>query len=915
MLIRDDTRRPRLGAAAALAGLAAVWLLALVDWRAAPRMPPPAAGGPASPLRELAIAFAPADRAVLAAQRERALATGVLAQDDAAMVPVVVRCGAETAAGRARLKGDWLDHVDSEQWSLRFELDTPLLGMRRFSIQHPKTRGFLGEWLVMRCAQRLGVMAPRVQFVVASVDGGPRRVWYLEEHPAKELIEACGRRDGPIVRFDESGMWGTIAQYGASIAAVPLPLVRTLGPWSPPIAAYGEDKLASIDGWNRRLHRAVEQLRGLRGAWSTEQPARERLRAAQAIVQLDGRTVDDLFASEKVGRWLALLTFFQGFHGLGWHQLRFHHDPVADRLEPIVFDTGSELLTTSPQLAVLSPDVAWFRRSARVQVAAHAALGAMTTPQWAAETAAALQPDVDAVVAAMKEFGVDGGRVDGVDTGQLIDALFAAPLARLPERAQQLGALLRPRHAASFAADLVAVPLPDAPHAVEVRAWSRTEMPVLVQGFRLANGTEVPAASALVGIDGVPGSASLVATLDGGAVLLPDDGTTVVFRFLPDRRMTGLGEVELIKAAIRSGVTGRTDPLQVAVVTRLAADPSERVEPLQLRPRAADVDPRAGRPTGPPLAEALARHPFLVHDVVTDRLLVPAGVHAVAGDVLLPEDRALHLLAGAELVLPPDAVLVAGALRTEGTIAAPVRIRAADLQRGFAGVVVLGSAGPSTLAFTDFRGAREIARGAWTTTGGVTFVGAPATFTDCRFEDALGEDALNLIHVRFRLERCTFARSHSDQYDGDFVTGDVVDCRFEDSGADGLDVSGALVTVRGCTFERIGDKGMSIGEGSTVHATDNHVVSASIAVASKDRSDARIERLRVGGVQHYVAACFVKKPQFGAATMVVSGLHWEGAGPARHVAQTGCSLTVDGAAIATEPIDVEASYRAGVLGK
>lgn len=923
MLIRDTSPRRRWFAVVLLGGLVlGLWAAEHWRWRpveakrttAAP--PVPAAVDAGGPLPLLEVAIADADWAILAAHRERAMAAGVLEQDDAAVVPVALRRGEETATGRARLKGDWLDHVDTDQWSLRFELDRPLHGMRRFSIQHPKTRGFVMEWLVMQAATRLGVIAPRVEFVAASIRGGPQAVWYLEEHPAKELLEARGRRDGPIVRFDETGMWGTMLQYGVGPAGgVPAAVARTTGLLAADVQAFGEPRLLAAEDWNRRLHRAIDQARALQELVAGGAGAPERLHGLQALLELDGRTIDDLFVPEKLGRWLALLTFFQGFHGLGWHQLRFHHDPLTDRLEPIVFDTGAGLLVPQSQLVMLHPDVAWFYRSPRVMLAAHEQLGRMTAPGWAEQLANDLRPELLRVTAAMQASGL---RVEGFDTQKLIDVVFREQAESVVKRAHDLAAVLRPRFAASFAAELAEVDLADGgpTRVVDVRAWSRTEMPVVVRGFRLANGIEVPAAQAIVGLAGLPDSAAHVVRLPDGAVLLPTDGSVVLLRFLPDRRLAGLSEIAAIKSAIRRSSEGKPLPaVDVAVVYRTAAESEDRSEPLWLRARLPDGDPRQGRPPGPTLAQALARHAFLVYDGPTDRLLVPAGRHPVGEDLLLPEDRALHLLPGAELVLAPGVVLVAGAVQALGTAAQPIRIVAADPLRGCEGVLVLGAAGPSKLSFVEFRGATEIHRGAWITTGGVTFVGAPVEMNDCRIEDAKGEDALNLVHVRIRLERCTFARSKSDELDGDFVTGQVIDCRFEDSGADGLDVSGSSLDVRGCHFERIGDKALSIGEGSDIEAHDCVVVSASIAVASKDRSSARIDGLRVGTMENYVATCYVKKPEFGPSTMVVTGLRYEGPGAARHLAMTGCSLTIDGVVVPTQPVDVEALYRQGILGK
>ncbi len=118
-----------------------------------------------------------------------------------------------------------------------------------------------------------------------------------------------------------------------------------------------------------------------------------------------------------------------------------------------------------------------------------------------------------------------------------------------------------------------------------------------------------------------------------------------------------------------------------------------------------------------------------------------------------------------------------------------------------------------------------------------------------------------------------------------------------------------------CNFERIGDKALSIGEGSRVEARDCHVHSAMIAASSKDHSTVRIERLSVDAVERFVAVAYIKKPEFGPANMTIDGLTWNGDGEPAFLAQTGCSLQIDERTIPTVDLDVKALYEQKILGK
>ena len=143
------------------------------------------------------------------AKREEALVTGHLVQGPDDFVSGDIRLPDRSVPVKLRLKGDWNDHLQGRKWSFRIRVrdGDHLLGMRRFSIQHPETRGYQAELLYFELLRGLGVMAPRYQFVDVTLNGEAVGLMALEEFFAKELLEYRQRREGVIVRFDESLVW------------------------------------------------------------------------------------------------------------------------------------------------------------------------------------------------------------------------------------------------------------------------------------------------------------------------------------------------------------------------------------------------------------------------------------------------------------------------------------------------------------------------------------------------------------------------------------------------------------------------------------------------------------------------------------------------------------------------------------
>ena len=88
------------------------------------------------------------------------------------------------------------------------------------------------------------------------------------------------------------------------------------------------------------------------------------------------------------------------------------------------------------------------------------------------------------------------------------------------------------------------------------------------------------------------------------------------------------------------------------------------------------------------------------------------------------------------------------------------------------------------------------------------------TLLRCRFEGTQAEDGLNVFGADILLDRVVFTGCRSDSFDGDFGTGQGVNCVFRDGKADGVDVSGSDIVARDNTFEHMGDKAYSIGERS-----------------------------------------------------------------------------------------------------
>ena len=243
-------------------------------------------------------------------KRSEALALGKLLASPDDYVPGTISADHESVRVKLRLKGDWNDHLAGNKWSYRIKVkgDATFLGMKRFSLQHPATRNYAGEWLFHQALKREGVIGLRYEFVNLTVNGQDLGVYALEEHFEKRLIEHNRRREGPIVRFNEDLFWGG---YGSDVY------------YASEVDAFNMDRALADDTLRPMVMKAVSLLTAFR---------RRDLE------------VSDVFDIDLLARYYALSDLFGAEHNINYHNLRFYYNPITSRLEPIGFDAQAARL-------------------------------------------------------------------------------------------------------------------------------------------------------------------------------------------------------------------------------------------------------------------------------------------------------------------------------------------------------------------------------------------------------------------------------------------------------------------------------------------------------------------------------------------------------------------------------------------
>jgi CotH protein/parallel beta helix pectate lyase-like protein len=252
-------------------------------------------------------------------KRNEAIGRGVLFASRADLVSADIRYKDENIPVKIRLKGDWLDHLSTNKWSLRLETDEdkPFKGMRHFSLQVPEARVFINEWLFLKTIKDEGLIGLNYDFLKVSINGETQGIYALEEHFSKEVIERNEKREGPILNFNADQFWNTVSKFGgkgrfpARESLVDGYYFKSL------VDAFQQTQLKEDPVLANLLQLAVNKLQAYREG------------------TLPPKQVFDYQAWSK---YMVLTDLFGADHGFFWENYRFYYNPVSGLFEPVPFD-------------------------------------------------------------------------------------------------------------------------------------------------------------------------------------------------------------------------------------------------------------------------------------------------------------------------------------------------------------------------------------------------------------------------------------------------------------------------------------------------------------------------------------------------------------------------------------------------
>jgi hypothetical protein len=214
---------------------------------------------------------------------------------------------------KMRLKGDNLDHIDTEKKSFRIKIKNgeKIFGMSEFSVSHPKTRQFSNEWLYTEAIRSEGILTPRNGFLSIKINGKDQGIYIFEEHYTKEMIESQGNKDSVI--FSASSIFRDWQ-------------MEELGNYSNYDIVPDTIETRSIE-----VLQSNDALRD-----NTKNLLRE-FGISQLLDFYGGRVeAHEVFDAEKMGKALALIELFAAHNTAHPDNFKFYLNPYTMLLEPVI---------------------------------------------------------------------------------------------------------------------------------------------------------------------------------------------------------------------------------------------------------------------------------------------------------------------------------------------------------------------------------------------------------------------------------------------------------------------------------------------------------------------------------------------------------------------------------------------------
>ncbi len=714
---------------------------------------------------------------------------------------------------KARLKGDWLDHLYGEKWSLRVKMrdDFTFNRLRVFSLQNPATRYNLHEYLAHNLFSNNDVLTTRYGFIPLYFNGKSLGIYAWEEHFTKQLVEFNLRREGPILKFDEDPFWRMQQHAKVWEKWIQLPYYETSK-----VVAFGQSKIRQKPALAQQFHIAQSLMYQYK-----DQKA----------------PIDEIFNIDVYAKYWAIADIINGKHGIAWHNQRMYYNPVICKLEPINFDDYTENSKKPADISALTIE----------------SKGTVLVEEIFLNHIFSSKKFLNLYIKYLELFSNEDQLKIFIESEKESLDRFEKMIQAETKKYEFNNAFL-----------------------LENAALIRQRLPELKQKLAEGyfNNFQVEAALKVADTGFHPAltadyiNAFYYPLEAGGAQMQLENFTGRTIEVIgladEDERMIHLMEQPIFLSPFVNYVKDTTISIAlvesaVHLVFRVNEHKEILYSDLSLWEKNLDLSPYQK------LLHSADYKKTGLFDIKGDSLIVRSGKHELNEKILIPSAKVLVFEAGVELDIVLNATIISHSpVFMLGTKENPVKIFSSDSTAN--AFSVLQAEGKSELQHVIFSHLNTLNFDGWILTGAVNFYESEVLISNCAFEHNHCEDALNIIRSDFLVSETHFSHILSDAFDSDFCTGTLKSSTFQYVGNDAIDFSTSQIIIEDCDIKNIGDKGVSGGEGSTLYVINTNISDCNIGAASKDLSLVDMQGVTISNCNYGLVA-LKKKPEYGPAVL------------------------------------------------
>ncbi len=641
---------------------------------------------------------------------------------------------------KIRIKGKLTDHVKGEKWSFRVvaKKDGGFQGMQRFSLQHPGTRNYLYDWFFHRIMEGEGVIALRYGFIRLLFNGDDLGIYAYEEHFGPELLENNERLKGPIFRFDPGLYWEHRLNE-----------MQKLKLNEP----YAEYQAASVDAFRTN-------------AMNKDPEARGHFEEAVGLMDAFRRgklTASQVFDADKLARRHAILDLIGGHHSMDFSDVKFYYDPVAQRIEPVSYESFSAFpirtLAGSNKyvgktLETQDLHEAYFNDPVLFRAYVHH-LERISRTSYLDSVFNALGPALDTASAIIyQEF-------PWKELDRRIFENNQKVIRRLLDVPKGFHAHVQDRQGDTL--EILAVPI--------------EALPLEVHGLRV----------------------------EGGELIAPLEPVII-----PCRLAGRMGEPMLLRFLVPAPATNEPAPVMSINYSVLGASVQHDLEvfPFALNEQIAEAS------LGAMSAMDMRKVPFLQVDEERRMIYIKPGSWTLEKDLMIPAGYELRGDAPLEIDLQKGARIISRSpLILKGVPERPIRITSTDQSGG--GILVIDAGSGSRWDHVEVEGLGPVADQRTM----IVFQNAPVRMRNCRLGGEATRDLLQLVRTNAQLIDCTLAGGR-DQVSTTYCQVKMQGVMAYSAKDDGLVFHGGMADLRNVRLENVQGTAVKVRAYAEVKITD-----------------------------------------------------------------------------------------------